>query len=174
MKPLNEEQVKVIKDFEEFRRNLIKKYSILRMGMSIIQKELEDILKERKIDNTLLAYGTITLMINDLKYNSSHFGVNKENMLTKGIVAQKVIEDKETAIKICTDFISKIPTYIAELKKYLDQKGCNNLDIDIDNCKQHIDRVMNVIDDITKKTEIKPKPFKWPYLPNWDAGDYMD
>lgn len=157
MKPLNEEQVKVIKDFEEFRRNLIKKYSILKMGMSIIQKEFEDILKEREIDNKSLAYGTISLIINYLKYSSIYyFSVNKENMLTEGILVKNVIKNKETAIDICNDFISKIPTHIAELKKYLDKKGCNDLDIDIDDCKQHIDRVMNVIDDITTKdTEIK-------------------
>lgn len=150
MKALNEEQVKVIKDFEEFKESLINKYSIIRLGMSIIQKEFEDVMKEWKFDNKSLAYRMISTIINNLKYND-HFSVSEENMLTEGIITQSVIEDKETAIDICTNFILKISIHLAELDKYLDQKDCKNLDIDmdIDNCKRHIDKVIKVICDIS-------------------------
>lgn len=45
MKPLNEEQVKVVKDFEKLKENLSKKYNFLRIGMSIMENAFNDVLK---------------------------------------------------------------------------------------------------------------------------------
>jgi len=149
VKPLNEAQVKVIKDFEEFKANLAKKYTILRIGMSIMEKAFNDVLGEREIDNKPSTWGMISLINNDLHHGCS-LKVDKNNMLIMGILKEPV-ENKEDAMKACLDFISEISIHITELKKYVEQSDRNNFDRDIYDCKQHINNVINVIFEISKE-----------------------
>lgn len=147
MKPLNEEQAKVIKDFEQFKESLIKKYTILRMGMSIMEKAFNDALKEQKIDNKPSAYGMISYLDYDLRHRYS-LEIDKDSMLVIGILKEPV--NKETAIKECLNFIIGISIHITELENYLEQSDRVNLDIDLDDCKQHINKVINVIFEISE------------------------
>ncbi len=148
MKPLNEEQVKVIKDFEEFKKNLSKKYVTLRTGMDIMEKAFNDALKDLEINNKPSAYGMTSLIENDLN-NKLSLKVNKDNMLIIGILKEPV-KDKDVVIKECFNFISEISIHITELEKYLDnQYDRNNFDRDIYDCKQHINKIMNVIFEIS-------------------------
>ena len=150
MKPLNEEQVKVIRDFEEFKKNLSKKYVTLRTGMIIMEKAFNDVLKELEIDNKPSAYGMTSRIENDLNHKLS-LKVNKDNMLIIGILKEPV-NDKDTVIKECSDFISEISIHIAELEQYLDnQYDRANFDRDIYDCKQHINRIINIIFEISKE-----------------------
>lgn len=150
MKALNEEQVKVIKDFEEFKKNLAKKYVILKTGMLMMEKAFNDVLGEQEIDNKPSAYSMTSLIDNDLNYSLS-LKVDKDNMLIIGILKERV-NDKDAVIKECFDFISEISIHISELKQYLDdQYDRNKFDKDIYDCKQHVIKIMNVIFEISKE-----------------------
>ena len=150
MKPLNEEQVKVIKDFEEFKKNLSKKYVILRTGMAIMEKAFNDALKEQEIDSKPSAYSMTLLIEHDLNHGLS-LKVDKDNMLIIGIMKERA-NNKDVVIKECVNFISEISIHISELKKYSDSQYTNsNFDSDIYDCQQHVNKVMNVIFEISRE-----------------------
>lgn len=150
MKALNEEQVKVIKDFEEFKKNLAQKYVILRTGMLMMEKAFNDALGEQEIDNKPSAYSMTSRIENDLNHNLS-LKVDKDNMLIMGILKEPV-NSKDVVIKECFNFISEISIHISELEQYLDnQYDRNNFDRDIYDCKQHVNKIMNVIFEISKE-----------------------
>lgn len=150
MKALNEEQVKIIKDFEEFKKSLAQKYTILRTGMVMMEKAFNDALGEQEIDNKPSAYAMASHIDNDLNRQLS-LKVDKDNMLIMGILKEHV-NNKDAVIKECFDFISEISIHISELKQYLDnQYDRNNFDRDIYDCKQHVNKIMNVIFEISKE-----------------------
>lgn len=77
--------------------------------------------------------------------------VDKDNMLIIGIMKEPV-NNKDVVIKDCVEFISEISIHISELYQYLDGKyDRNNFDMDIYDCKQHINKIMNVIFEISKE-----------------------
>ncbi len=150
MKPLNEEQVKVIKDFEEFKKNLSKKYVILRTGMVIMEKAFNDALQEQEIDSKPSAYSMTSLIEHDLNYGLS-LKVDKDNKLIIGIMKEPV-NNKDVVIKECVNFISEISIHISKLNEYLDnQYDCSIFDKDIYDCKQHVKKIVNVIFEISKE-----------------------
>ncbi len=150
MKPLNEEQVKVIKDFEEFKKNLLKKYVVLRTGMVIMEKAFNDALKEQEIDSKPSAYSMTSLIEQDL-YGGLSLKVDKDNMLIIGIMKEPV-KNKDVVIKECVNFISEISIHISKLNEYLDNQYDRSIfDSDIDDCKQHVKKIMDVIFEISKE-----------------------
>lgn len=150
MRPLNEEHVKVIKDFEEFKNNLSKKYAILRTGMIMMEKAFNDALGEQEINNKPSAYSMTSLIEHDLIHGLS-FIVDKDNMLIIEMMEEPV-NNKDIVIKDCINFISEISIHISELEQYLDnQYDRNNFDSDIYDCKQHVYKIMNVIFEISKE-----------------------
>lgn len=150
MKALNEEQVKVIKDFEEFKKNLAKKYATIRTGMIMMEKAFNDVLGEQEVNNKPSAYSMTSRIENDLNHRLS-LGTDKDNVLLMGILKDPV-DNKDAAIKECFNFISEISIHISELYQYLDNKNDrNNFDMDIYDCKQHVNKIMNVIFEISKE-----------------------
>lgn len=89
-------------------------------------------------------------LIDQTLRNVCSLKVNENNMLIIGILKEPV-NNKEKATKECLDFISEISIHISELEKYLDKVDYNNFDKDIYDCKQHIQKVMNVIFEISKE-----------------------
>ncbi len=149
MKPLNEEQVKVVKDFEKLKEDLSKKYNFLKIGMSIMENAFNDVLKEQEIDNKPSSYRMLSLIDHTLR-NVCSLKVNENNMLIIGILKEPV-NNKEKVMKECLDFISEISIHISEFEKYLDKVDYNIFARDIYDCKQHIQKVMNVIFEISKE-----------------------
>lgn len=150
MKALNEEQVKVIKDFEEFKKNLAKKYATIRTGMIMMEKAFNDVLGEQEVNNKPSAYSMTSRIENDLNHRLS-LGTDKDNVLLMGILKDPV-DNKDAAIKECFNFISEVSIHISELEQYLEnQYDRNDFDRDIYDCKEHVNKIMNVIFEISKE-----------------------
>lgn len=150
MKPLNEAQVNVVNNFKQFKSNLKQKYHILRTGMFIMEKAFDEVLKEYDGNNKPSVISIIALINDDLN-DEGCLEVNKDNMLTVGSISKDVVEDKETAIRQCINFISEISFHIAELEKYVGESDRFIFEKDIYDCKQHVNEVINVIFDISKE-----------------------
>lgn len=115
-----------------------------------MEKAFNDVLKDQEINNKPSAYGMTSLISHVLNHGLS-FKVGKDNMLMIPDLKEPV-ENKDIIIKDCIHFISEVSIHIAELKKYLDNTyDCNDFDIDIYNCKQHVNKIMNVIFEISKE-----------------------
>ncbi|MCI8361614.1 MAG: hypothetical protein HFJ41_00355 [Clostridia bacterium] len=116
----------------------------------MMEKAFNDALGEQEINNKPSAYSMTSLIEHDLNYGLS-LKVDKDNILIIGIMKVPV-DNKDVVIKDCVDFISKISIHISVLYQHLDEKyDRNNFDRDIYDCKRHINKIMNVIFEISKE-----------------------